>query len=490
MFSPVLDAAQVRLFEGGLVDDLGIASLELMERAGRCCANHIVGRWPDLEHVGIVCGTGNNGGDGFVIARHLCALGIDVRLAVAGDLQKIHGDALVNFNRLDERGLKLGTIEEALTEVDVVIDALFGIGLNRALSEDHLAVVQQINQIDVPVVSIDMPSGLDASTGVTHGGAITAALTITFFAPKVGLLTGAGPAFRGQVVICDLETSASSNFASAVPAALRLDLSEVPDFPTRARVAHKGDAGFALLVGGNVGYEGAIRLAAQAATRAGAGLTAVVTHCENTQVTVQYPEIMCRRTDDPAVLRELGSRASFLAVGPGLGTDHWSQAMLRGVLAAQKPIVIDADALNLLAGDPARREDWILTPHPGEAARLLGCSSAEVQADRLAAAAEIQRLYGGIVVLKGAGTVIARAKQPPVILDFADPRLASGGMGDVLTGIIVAFGAQGLAPDIAAVSACWLHARACSHLTLAAGVLAGDVVGALPAVLSEIALSG
>ena len=366
-----------------------------------------------------------------------------------------------------------------------MVDALFGTGLSRPLAGAPAAAIAAMNASRAPIVSVDVPSGLDADTGGTRGAAVRASLTVTFIAPKRGLHTGAGPEHCGHVE-CD---------ALGVPGAL---LDRVPataaalDYATlaghallgpRPRGAHKGHHGHVLVVGGERGYAGAVRLAAEAAARVGAGLVSVATReAHASAICAARPEIMSRGVENAEALAELAGRATVTAIGPGLGRGRWGEWVLERTLAAASGrLVIDADGLNLLAAAGAsapRREDWVLTPHPGEAARLLGVSGAEVQADRFAAAAAIRRRYGGVCVLKGAGTLVDAGRGAVGVCLNGNPGMATGGTGDVLTGVIAGLAAQGIGlPAAAALGVC-IHGEAGDRAARAGerGLLAGDLV--------------
>lgn len=332
------------------------------------------------------------------------------------------------------------------------------------------------------MLSLDIPSGLQADTGAILGTVIRATLTVTFIAPKLGLFTGAGPDCAGEIRVDDLTVPAAV-FAAIEPAALRVTAADLPDWlpGPRPRSAHKGDFGHVLVIGGQPGMSGAPRLAAEAAARVGAGLVSVATHPVHAALlNVGRPELMCRGVLTPADLEPLLARAGVLAIGPGLGQDDWGRDLLVATLGTGQPCVLDADALNLLATAPARRTDWILTPHPGEAARLLDSTAAAVQADRPTAVRALQARYGGVIVLKGAGTLVCDGRRTWLVAT-GNPGMASGGMGDVLTGVIAGLLAQGLAPARAAVAGTLLHGLAGDTAVAAGerGLLAGDLFDAL-----------
>ncbi len=310
--------------------------------------------------------------------------------------------------------------------------------------------------------------------------AVRADLTVTFIAPKLGLYLGRAAEHVGQVVLAGLDIPAAA-FDGIEPAVWQLDANWLrATLPgARARTAHKGDFGHVLVMGGQPGMSGAARLAAEAALRVGAGLVSVATHPQHAAtLNIGRPELMCHAIDDAAMLQPRLERATVLALGPGLGQGDWSRTVLAAVWDSELPMIVDADALNLLAQEPQRREHWILTPHPGEAARLLGCSTAEVQADRLAAIQAIQSRYGGVVVLKGAGTLIADGSRCR-ISRAGNPGMAGGGMGDVLSGVIAGLCAQGMSLFDAAAAGVVAHGLAADALAKRdgeRGLLAGDLL--------------
>jgi NAD(P)H-hydrate epimerase len=387
-----------------------------------------------------------------------------------------------------------GLVEQSFAAVDlvgtdVIVDALFGTGLDRDIDGEVATVIEAVNACRAPVLAVDIPSGLHADTGRVLGHAVRAAATVSFIGLKQGLLTGQGPACCGSLVFDDLQLPA--DVYNGVPiAARRIDyagLVAATDHPLcpRSRSAHKGDFGHVLVIGGDQGMAGAVRMAAEAAARVGAGLVSVATRPEHAvQVSAVRPELMVHGILSAAALTPLLARATAFALGPGLGQQDWGRDCLARVLdvamAAALPLVVDADGLNLLARDPCRYDHWVLTPHPGEAARLLGIATAEVQADRFAAAQAIQQRYGGVCVLKGAGTLVQGAVDCWVCSD-GNPGMAGGGMGDVLTGVIAGLLAQGLALVDAAMMAVCVHGHAADIVTREGerGMLAMDLMPVL-----------
>ncbi|RME34156.1 MAG: NAD(P)H-hydrate dehydratase [Gammaproteobacteria bacterium] len=481
--APLYTAQQTRELDRQAIEVHGIPGLTLMQRAGAFAFDCLRQGFPGARRVVVVCGPGNNGGDGHVVARLAHEAGLSVRVLMPVDPSRLRGDAATCA---EERRLAGVADEpwrpEALEDADLVVDALLGTGLDRPVKEELAAVIGAINRTGTPVLAIDIPSGLNADTGQPMGCAVRARLTATFIGRKRGLYTGEGPEHAGEIRFDDL--GVPGLIYEAVPT--RVSLLGLADLlgmlGPRPRTAHKGHFGHVLVVGGAPGYSGAARMAGEAAMRTGAGLVSLATHPAHAAFAgLLRPELMCHAVSDPEGLGPLLERATVVAVGPGLGQGEWGGALLARLLEWDGPLVADADALNLLAAEPCRREDWVLTPHPGEAARLLGCPTAAVQADRFAAADELGERYGGTIVLKGAGTLVREPAGGTGVCPLGNPGMASGGMGDVLTGVIAGLIAQGLAPPAAAALGVCLHAAAAD---LAAregerGLLAGDVVARL-----------
>lgn len=475
-------AAQVRALDQAAIAS-GMPGGTLMARAGEAAYQRLRARWPEARLITLLCGAGNNGGDGYVLARLARADGLDVTLFQLGDVSRLGADAKGMLEAWLGMGGRLEAFRELPRRSDVIVDALLGIGLERPVAGEWARAVEAVNAQRAPVLAIDIPTGLHADTGRVLGTAIRAAATLSFIGLKQGLFTGAGPACCGDIYFDGLGVPAVI-YASEILAARRLDWAKVADqVEPRRRDAHKGDFGHVLVVGGAPGFSGAARLAGEGALRAGAGLVSVATHpAHAAHLNLGRPELMVRGIADLQELSPLLERASALAIGPGLGREPWGVGLIERVLAAGKPLVMDADALNWLAGARLRRDDWVLTPHPGEAARLLGSSPAEVQGDRFSALRQLQDLYGGTIVLKGAGTlVLGPSRRPPGVCSQGNPGMASGGSGDVLTGMIAALLGRGLDPEHAAEAAVCLHAAAGDRAAAEGeqGLLATDLIAAI-----------
>lgn len=478
----------VRTLDRAATSAFGIAGYELMTRAAESVYAAATARWPEARRWVVICGAGNNGGDGYVIARLARQRGCDVRVCALVDPVQLAGDAATAWQDFATAG---GTLQpfapELLADADLIVDALLGTGLARPVTGEFSAAIDAVNAAGRPVVAVDIPSGLDGSTGYPAGAAVKADLTVTFVGRKLGLYLGDGPDYTGQLHFADLgvppEVVDRAGLGGKAPLRLFTTV-ELPHLlPRRAATAHKGRFGHVLVIGGNTGMSGAVRLAGEAALRSGAGLVSVATRPPHAALLpLVRPELMCHGVGAPDELAPLLARATVVALGPGLGQDDWARGLLAAVLATPLPLVLDADALNLLAGSGVRRANWILTPHPGEAGRLLGSSSSDVQRDRPAALKALLEQYGGTVVLKGSGTLVGEAGQKPWLVASGNPGMATAGMGDVLTGVIAGLVAQAGTPgaDIAAAAA-FVHGAAGDAAARAGqrGVVASDVLAQL-----------
>jgi len=477
-------AAQVRELDRRAIEEHGIAGRELMERAGAAVLDALLHRWPASRAITVACGAGNNAGDGYVVARLARRAGLAVRVLSVVDPDRLRGDAAQALEDFRREGGELARWDGAGDPGGdgPIVDALLGTGLDRELGGSFSAAVASINAAVRPVVALDIPSGLHADNGRVMGEAISAELTVCFIGLKLGLFTGRGPALAGQVVFAGLAVPAGLETGLS-PAARRLGETVLGDWlPRRPRDAHKGCFGHVLVLGGDAGMGGAVRLAGEAALRAGAGLVSVATRPAHVgAILAARPELMCHGADDPAALDALLARATVIAAGPGLGRSAWGRGMLEAALQSGLPCVLDADALNLLSAHPRRSDRWILTPHPGEAGRLLGSDTEAVEADRPAAVRALRDRYGCIAVLKGAGTLICGASATLWLCDRGNPGMASGGTGDVLTGIIAGLAAQLGDLERAACAGVLVHALAADDAAMRGerGMLAGDLLEAL-----------
>jgi NAD(P)H-hydrate epimerase len=455
-----------------------------MQRAAQAALALLRREWPVARRIVVLCGAGNNGGDGYVLARLALAAGLEVQLAALVDPARLSGDAAQAWKDFHHAGG--GQCQEftaaTLATADVIVDALLGTGLDRPVTGPLGSCIEAVNASGKPVLSLDLPSGLDADTGLVRGVAVRASRTITFVALKSGLYLGAGPDHTGPISFAGLGVPAADR-AEHAPLLRRMDqgLLEAA-LPNRHRTAHKGDHGRVLIVGG-LAMAGAARLTGEAALRSGAGLVTVATRpAAAAAIVAGRPEIIAQSVRSTSALQALAAAADVIAVGPGLGLSHRARRFLSTVLATGKPLIVDADALALIAAEPQRCEHWILTPHPGEAGRLLGTDAAAIQQDRHGAVAAIVARYGGICVLKGAGTLVSARSGPPWVCDRGNPGMATAGCGDVLTGVIAALVAQGADLELAAAAGVFVHARAGDRAAASGerGMLAGDLVEELP----------
>ena len=461
-FETLYTAEQTRALDRCAIDTHKVPGITLMSRAARAAFDCLISTWPQPECVQVLCGTGNNGGDGFLVADMAHKRGIRTTVLQVGDAEKITGDALLARQQALANGVEiLPFAEGAVLPIGVVVDALLGTGLGGDVRGEYATAIAEINAAGTAVLAVDIPSGLCADTGRVLGHAVRADLTVTFIGLKRGLFTLQAMDYTGELQFADLMVPAQ--IYRQVPADChRLELEALlDDLAPRPATAHKGLYGTVLVVGGDYGMAGAATLAAEAALRCGAGLVRVATRPEHVAALVaRTPEVMPRGVESGEELQPLLEAADVLVVGPGLGQSPWAQYLLQAAVASGKPMVLDADGLNLLAAQAVQpRPGMILTPHPGEAARLLGISTAAVQADRFAAARALQDKFGAVVVLKGNGSLVA-GDDALLLSDYGNPGMASGGMGDVLSGVIGSLLAQGMAPLQSAALGVCLHGAA------------------------------
>ncbi|MFT4836302.1 MAG: hydroxyethylthiazole kinase-like uncharacterized protein yjeF [Psychromonas sp.] len=472
-------AQQIKEFEGVAAELAGFTLYDLMKYAGKACYQVFKACFPNARKVLVFTGCGNNGGDGYIFAAMAKNAGLNVQLCQVGDPANFSNDAQRAKKTWQKGQGKIETIEQAnLTSADVIVDALLGTGLSGSLRSEFNSLIAKINQADKPVLSVDIPSGLNADSGAVNSVAIKAQATVTFVGLKQGLFTGAAVDHCGQLYFSGL--GISEQFADlAISDSTRVSYQDLTYLlKKRCRSSHKGQFGKTLIIGGNIGMPGAVRLAAESALRSGSGLVKVLTRFDNqTAVIAERPELMLQFFSENSAPQDLfGDWPTALVIGPGLGFDDWAQGLFARGISAELNCVVDADALTLLARKPANKDNWILTPHPGEASKLLGASVAEIEMDRFSAVRRLQAIYGGIVILKGAGTLICDGNRI-FVANVGNPGMASGGMGDVLSGIIGGLLAQGLNSLDAARLAVCIHGDAAD---LAAqqgerGLLASDL---------------
>jgi NAD(P)H-hydrate epimerase len=476
-------AEQVRRFDQLAIERHGVTGDTLMQRAGQAAFEALLARWPQARRILVLAGTGNNGGDGLVIARLAREHGLEASVLQLGDRTQLAPDAALQAERWVAAGGHWGDFEHRLPRADVLVDALLGTGLSRPVAGRYADAIGEINRHPAPCLAVDVPSGLNADSGEVMGSAVRAALTVSFIGLKRGLFTADGPDCAGEIVFDGLGVPAVV-YGSTVLSARRLDWAKQSALlPRRRRNSHKGHFGHVLVVGGNHGFGGAGLLAAAAALRTGAGLVSLATRPRHVGAALaRWPEVMVHGIDEEDELGRLLRQASVIVLGPGLGRDAWATGLYRQVMETDRPLVVDADALHGLAAAPQRRDNWVLTPHPGEAAVLLGVCTAEIVADRFGSVEALQRRYGGGVVLKGAGSLVASDGPGPLALcSEGNPGMASGGMGDVLSGVIAGLLAQGLTLDEAAECGVCLHAAAGDSAARDGerGLVASDLIDAL-----------
>lgn len=467
----------------------GVPGFKLMQRAGHAAFDRLRQRWPEVRKLTLLCGGGNNGGDGLIVAGLAHRQGMTVQLLCVGDdnfAARLSGEAREAWEWLQQESVPSELYRQQSFTGELIVDGLLGTGISGAVRDPYQAAIKQINRAGLPVVALDIPSGLCSDTGVVQGLAVRADMTVTFIGVKRGLLTHQGPEYTGKLLFDDLRVSDDVYEAVDVSGFITGadDVSHL--LPARAKTAHKGSCGHVLVIGGDRGMGGAAVMAAQAAGRCGAGLVTVATRAEHLAALLsRYPEAMAVGVRSGAELEALIERATVLVVGPGLGQHAWGEQLLMVALKSGKPLVLDADALNLLQrrGEFGQREGehWVITPHPGEAARLLDCTVAELQADRFAAVVALQSAFGGVALLKGPGS-LSFDGDALHLNPTGNPGMASGGMGDVLSGVIGGLIAQGLSAADAARLGAWLHGAAADRSAAeygARGMQATDLLAQL-----------
>jgi ADP-dependent NAD(P)H-hydrate dehydratase / NAD(P)H-hydrate epimerase len=513
----LVKASEMQEMDRFTVEEMGIAGIVLMENAGRGATRVFVEHFepPPNSRIFFLCGRGNNGGDGYVMARYLHQKGFRVSVFVLSECQKIIGDALINLKIIQRMGLDVKEVADPkrwagcrgfFEDADFIVDGILGTGLNSTVRGFYQQVIEDVNASLKPVMSVDIPSGLHADTGAVMGVAVRADVTATFGFPKVGQLLFPGAGLVGRLIRIDIGIPGDA--ADRVPA--RYGLLEVRDMieflPVEKPDVHKGSRGHLLVIAGSTGKTGAAALACLAALRAGAGLVTLgIPRSLNPILESKLTEAMTHPLPETEagtfsleaeeeILRLLQGK-NAMVLGPGLSTHEDTVLLVRRLVSrCPVPIVVDADGLNALAGDltPLRsgRGQAILTPHPGEMARLTGLRNSEVQADRVGLASRFARDHGCHLVLKGARSIIARPDGRIHVNPTGNPGLASGGSGDVLTGMLGGFLARGLSPEKAAMCGVYLHGLSADLLaeeTGQAGILAGDLIEVIPSLMAALA---
>jgi NAD(P)H-hydrate epimerase len=490
-------AEQVRKLDRSAIEAHGIPGIELMERAGSSVFAAAQSAFPQTRNWLVFCGAGNNAGDGYVVARLALQAGLEVSICALKPPDRLAGDAATAAARWHEAGGRTRPWPAGSPErVELLVDALLGTGLDRVPEGDYAAAIQWMNASGRPVVAVDIPSGLDADTGVVRGTAVRARLTVTFIGNKRGLFTADGQDHSGGVRFAALDTPDSVRDSISDSGILLRENLIAENLPKRPRNSHKGSFGWVLGIGGNSSMSGAVRLCGEAALRSGAGKVTLATVRDHAAlVNLTCPELMVRGVRRGKELRTLLQQVDVSVIGTGLGQTSWSEDLFKTCMKTRVPIVLDADGLNILArlyAEMGRRKDlprgnWILTPHPAEAGRLLDCPAREIQQDRVAAALRIAERFDATVVLKGCGTVVAQPGGRYGICPLGNPGMASAGTGDVLAGVIGALVAQHLDLWNAAATGVVAHARAgdlAARQVGERGLIASDITARLPQVLN------
>jgi len=474
------------------IDELGFKGATLMSRAGHVAFKLIRARWPEARSIVIFCGGGNNGGDGYVVAALAQEAGLQIELRSLVAPERLKGDARAAYEWAERAGVSMTPFQSSEMIVgDLIIDALLGTGLAGEIHSEYYKAIEEINRTQIPVLSIDIPSGLDGDSGAVMGAAVEASVTITFIGIKRGMLIAAGRHHCGKIIFDSLELPDEA-FQDIRPVAELMSIDSFQPRPQRNQNSHKGDYGHLLIIGGNRGMGGAVLIAAEAAARMGVGIVSVAVHPDNvTAIQVALPEAMTHAIGRVEDLETLLDKASAAVIGPGLGQDQWAQELFSATRAREIPLLIDADGLNLLArmeehvqeaadilNEQLNPQQWLITPHPGEAARLLGVTIDEVESNRFESIERLVEKYNATVVLKGAGTLVLSKGLIPAVCSHGNPGMASGGMGDLLAGVIGGLMVQGEELNEAAQYGVSLHSAAADYFVEQHGewgVLATDL---------------
>lgn len=485
-------AQQVRALDAQQIA-AGVSGFTLMQRAAQAAWQALFQRWPQVKSLSVIAGRGNNAGDGYLIACLALQAGWRVQILTLEDPSLLQADAALAYQAACSAGLSIQDWSAEQRLEGVVVDALLGTGVHGSVQGLYAEAIAAMNASGLPIVAVDIPSGLCADTGQILGIAVRAQLTVSFVGLKLGLFTGQGPDYVGEILFDALNVSPELIQSSARAAkAQRLTNETLPKLAPRVPTTHKGQLGHLWVVGGDRGTAGAALMAAEAGLRLGAGLLTLVTRPEHaTAALIRCPEVMCIPAESSYALASAWQRCSstrpVIVVGPGLGQQAWGNSLLSWVVEQDCPQVWDADALNRLASGAVQLpKDSLITPHPGEAARLLQCSIAEVQQDRPAAALALAQRYACVALLKGAGTLIAAPDGRLALCDRGHPAMASAGLGDVLAGVLGALRAQGLEAFEAACLGTWLHAVAGEQAAVQGrGLLATDLIPRIRQLLEE-----
>ena len=447
------------------IENMNDSGILLMKRAGDAVLAELLEAFGRPALITVFCGSGNNAGDGYIVAALASQKKIPVTVYELGSQNKFSKETRQARKFAEQSNVSILAFDKSAKPLEgIIVDSLLGVGYSGTLSESYTQAVSVINGAELPVLSVDIPSGLDADTGAVVSLAVKADVTVTFIGAKKGLFTGRGPAHCGDIIFNSLDIS-DHIFENVQPQAQLLDSYNLLDILPEWDVdVYKSQRGHSMIIGGDLGYGGAAALASEACLKTGCGLTSVATQPQHVSaILARCPEVMTYGITSGQQLEPLLERPDVLVIGPGLGRSPWSEQLLQKAINSGLPLVLDADALNILAEsrlDISKQHSWVMTPHPGEAARLLGTTVAEVEADRFAAARKIQKKYNALVLLKGPGTLIAGQDVIIKVCPYGNSAMATAGMGDLLSGIIGSLIAQGLSLQDSAELGCCLHSCA------------------------------
>lgn len=478
-------AKTVREIDQAAIKKMNNGAIKLMNRAGTAAFEELIEAFGQPSLITVFCGSGNNAGDGYILAGRAAQRLIPVQVVELGNAKNFSEQTQQAREYAEQNKVKFCALTDSLVlDQGIIVDSLLGTGANGSLKDAYAQAVDQINQSGLPVLAMDIATGLNADTGAVSDRAIKADITVTFVGAKAGLFTGRGPSISGEVIYHSLDI-ADEIYEEFTPQAQLMDVYDLLEMlPQFDGDEYKNQRGHCMIIGGDHGYGGAASLAAEASLKVGSGLTSVATQPEHiSAILARCPEIMACGVTSGQQLEPLLEKPSVLVVGPGLGRSPWSEQLLQKAVATGLPMVLDADALNILADERVVRQDkaqrWVLTPHMGEAARLLGVSVEDIQADRFAAVLKIQEKYNAVVLLKGPGTLISSQDQSFKLCPYGNPAMATAGMGDILSGIIGGLLAQGLDRQQATELGCCLHSAAADELVSTSGyrgVTATDIL--------------
>jgi len=497
----ILNSEQMRNIDRRAIERFGVPSIVLMENAALAVVDALAAHYPNADRVAIFCGTGSNGGDGFAVARHLENRGVVPIVLIAGERDRIDGDARTNLTICERLAIPIYEIrnEDAVDEAfahaadaDVVVDAIFGTGLNRAPSGVQAEVIRAIAELRLPVISVDLPSGANASSGEVFDPCLRAEVTVTFAAPKICHVFDPAAMQCGEVIVADIAIPEVAVDEEAVPLALTTPRDIAPLFSPRLAATHKGTYGHVAIIAGSPGRSGAAIMCARGAIRSGAGLVTIMTDADTARIV--HAASIESMTSPIADLTEFLKGKTAVLIGPGLPDNDRAYGWVRNTVASiELPMVIDASALNAFAGRAAEinpdHRPRVITPHPGELSRLTGRETKDINANRLDAARDAARATQSIVVLKGHQTLIADPDGRVNVNPTGNPGMASGGMGDVLGGIIAALLARDVDPFDAACAGVYIHGFAGDMLRDDmgdAGLAAMDLADKLPLAIKRL----